>query len=62
MADSEISISSISTQKLENVAQKAQVAVFKKALSQEAEIGAKLIESATSTLPDGKGGRVNVAA
>jgi hypothetical protein len=60
MSDTDLSISAISNQKLENYGQKAEVAVLKKSLDQEGEIGAKLIESAI--LPEGKGGRINIAA
>jgi Putative motility protein len=59
MADSEISISSISNQKLQEIQQKAEVSVFKKALKQEESINSTLIQSATRTLPPGVGEKLN---
>jgi Putative motility protein len=63
MSDSDISIASISNQKLEDTQQKAQVNVLKKALDQKGEIAAQLIEGAGGrTLPEGVGAKVNTVA
>ena len=63
MAGSEITIASISNQKLESVAQKAEVAVFKKALNQQAEVTKQLVDSATPAQPPpGTGKKLNTVA
>ena len=65
MSGDEISIASISNQKLENIAQKFEVAVFKKALDQQGVVTQQLIDSADSTprqLPEGVGTKINVEA
>ena len=62
MADTEISIASISAQKLTEISQKAEVSVFRKALDQQANISALLIQSASASLPEGKGERLNIVA
>lgn len=61
MSDSDLSISSISSQKLASTTQQAEVAVFKKALEQEGQVQKQLIEGA-KTLPEGVGGRLNTVA
>ena len=62
MADGDISVSSISTKKLENAQQSAQVIVAKKASDNQGEIAKSLIEDATKSLPDGVGGKLNTVA
>ena len=59
MSDQDLSISGISSKKLEEFGAKAEVSLLKKSLDQQAEIGSKLIESA---LPEGKGEKLNIAA
>lgn len=63
-AGDEISVASISNKKLENVAQKAEVAVFKKALDQQGDVVKTVIEGATkpTVLPAGVGAKVNTVA
>lgn len=62
MSDTNISIASISSQKLAEVGQKAEVAVFRKALDQQESVAKLLIEGATSTPPPGKGTNLNIVA
>lgn len=63
MADNDLSISSISAQKLNDVALQFGVTVLKKAIDQQGQIASELIEGATEqTLPEGIGNRVNLAA
>lgn len=63
MADSDLSISAISNQKLTEVQEKAEVAIFKKALDQEGQVATTLIQSAgQNTLAPGVGQKLNTVA
>ena len=62
MSSSELSIASISNQKLENTSEQAGVTVLKKALDSKAEVVGQLISSATGQLPEGVGKKVNTVA
>lgn len=62
---SDLSISGISQQKLDDVSQKAQVSVFRKALDNQEDIAKTLIEGAAPpprTLPDGVGKKLDTVA
>jgi hypothetical protein len=63
MAGDDLSISGISSRKLEATAEKFQVAVLKKAVDSQGEVAKQLIEASTATaLPDGVGRRLNTVA
>lgn len=63
MADGDFSISAISSRKLQEVKEKSDVSVFKKALDSETQLAAKLIEGIQDKpLPPGIGGKVNKVA
>lgn len=63
MSGDELSISGISANKLEQTAQKFQVAVAKKAIDAQGQVAKLLIESAASTpLPPGVGQKINTVA
>jgi hypothetical protein len=63
MAGDDLSISGISSRKLEANAEKFQVAVLKKAIDSQGDVAKQLIEASTATsLPDGVGRRLNTVA
>ncbi len=63
MSDNDLSISGISAKKSTEIAQSAEVAVFKKALDQQGDVQQKLIEGATGqVLPEGVGTKLNTIA
>ncbi len=62
MADEILSVSAISSKKLEEYNQKAEVAVFKKALDQKGDIAELLIEGLDNTPAPGVGTRLNIVA
>ncbi len=63
MASDDLSISGISANKLDAIAQKFQVAIVKKAIDSQGQVAKLLIDSATSSAPPpGKGQRINTVA
>ncbi len=63
MEGDDISIAAISARKIQEIAAKTDVTIFKKALNQQREIASTLIEGATQApLPPGVGTKVNTVA